>query len=413
MKPYIPPPDKAITHRALLLAAIADGNTRVDNPSLCEDTLATAACLKKLGVGISASKNRLLVKGLGLGGLKKPTGTLNAGASGTTLRLLSGLLAGQDFDSAITGEDSLLKRPMSRVAAPLELMGAKIRLSGGRAPIYISGSALKGAAHRLTVPSAQIKSAILLAALYAQGATSITGRFRTRDHTERLLKHLGARISAAGLTIYLKPGRLKAKEIRVPGDLSSAAPFMAAACLLEGFRLTIKNVGLNPGRTGLVKILKAMGAKISVRKTHYAPEPAGDLTVLSSRLKGIRIRPGEVPAMVDELPLLALLAARASGTTVINGIGELKLKESDRIRATLALFMSLGLKAGAGKDSLVIKGPQTIAGGRAVDTFNDHRIAMTAAVGAILAAKPVKIKNPGCVKKSYPAFFKDFKKIFH
>ncbi|MBU2575401.1 MAG: 3-phosphoshikimate 1-carboxyvinyltransferase [Elusimicrobia bacterium] len=412
MKIYTPPPDKAITHRALMLAAVADGNTRVCGPSLCEDTLATAACLKKLGVSISASKNRLLVKGLGLGGLKKPRGPLNAGASGTTMRLLAGLLAGQDFDSTITGKGSLLKRPAARVAAPLVLMGAKIRMRGDRAPIHLSGSSLKGINHKLAVPSAQVKSAILLAGLYAAGPTSITERFQTRDHTERLLKHLNARISAAGLNIYLKPGRLKAKDICVPGDISSAAPFIAAACLLKGFKLTVKNVGLNPGRTGLIRILKAMGAKISVSRTHCAPEPAGNITVSSSPLNGIRIRPDEVPAMVDELPLLALSAARASGTTVINGIGELKHKESDRLRATLTLFKSLGLMAKADKDSLVIKGPQTIAGGRAVDTFNDHRIAMTAAVGALLASKPVKIRNPGCVKKSYPAFFKDFNKIF-
>jgi 3-phosphoshikimate 1-carboxyvinyltransferase len=328
------------------------------------------------------------------------------------MRLLTGLLAGQAFDSAITGKGSLLKRPVARVTAPLKLMGAKIRLAGGRSPIHLPGSALKGINHKLSVPSAQVKSAILMAGLYARGPTSITERFHTRDHTERLLKHLGARLSAAGLNIYLKPGRLKAKDIRVPGDISSAAPFMVAACIREGFKLTIKNVGLNPGRTGLIRILKAMGAKISVIGTNSAPEPAGDIIVSSSPLKGIRIRPDEVPAMVDELPLLALSAALARGTTVINGIGELKHKESDRIRTTLTLFRSLGLKAKTGKDSLVIKGPQTIAGGRAVDTFNDHRIAMTAAVGALLAAHPVKIKNPGCVKKSYPAFFKDFKKIF-
>lgn len=412
MRTYIPPPDKAITHRALMLAAIADGDTRILTPSICEDTLATAACLKKLGVKISASKNAVLVKGAGLRGLKKPRGPLNAGASGTTMRLLAGLMAGQDFDSTVTGKGSLLKRPADRVAAPLRAMGAEIRLSGRRAPLRIAGSPLKGSGHKPAVPSAQVKSAILLAGLYAHGATSITERFQTRDHTERLLKHLGARISASGLNIYLKPGRLKAKDISVPGDISSAAPFLTAACLLDGFTLRIKGVGLNPGRTGLITILKAMGARISVRKTNSSPEPAGDIIVSGSRLKGVRIRPGEVPAMVDELPLLALAATRAQGLTVINGVGELKHKESDRLRATLELFRSLGLKAKVEKDSLVIKGPQDITGGRAVDTFKDHRIAMTAAVGALLAARPVRIKDSACVRKSYPDFFKDFNKIF-
>jgi len=411
-KSYIPPPDKAVTHRALLLAAIADGSTVILNPAVCEDTAATAACLKKLGISISPGRNRLTVKGAGLRGLKKPAGPLNARESGTTARLLAGLLAGQEFDSVITGEGSLKKRPMERVTRPLTAMGADIKSSGGRLPLKIYGSRLKGTDHRLLIPSAQVKSALLLAGLYAEGPTSITERFQTRDHTERMFKYLGGKISSGGLNLYLKPGRFSARNIKVPGDLSSAAPFILAACLLPNFKLTINNVGLNPGRAGLINTLRAMGAAITIRPAASSPEPAGDITVSSSELKGIRIRPDEIPAMIDELPLLALAAARAKGTTVISGAGELRHKESDRLKTTLALFKALGLEAGAGKDNLVIKGPQTIRGGRPAETFNDHRVAMAAAVGALLAEKPVRIKNAACVKKSYPAFFSDFKKIF-
>jgi 3-phosphoshikimate 1-carboxyvinyltransferase len=351
------------------------------------------------------------VKGRGLRALNRPVGQLNAGESATTMRLLAGLLAGQEFDSVVTGRSSLLKRPMARVTEPLSEMGADIRSAGGRPPLKIRGSVLSGAMHRPAVPSAQVKSALLLAGLYAQGPTSVTERFRTRDHTERLLKHLGAHISCGGLNIYLRPGRLTARDIAVPGDISSAAPFIVAACLLDGFRLNIKNVGLNPGRTGLIGALKAMGARITVKTAKDAPEPAGEITVTGSALNCVRIRPDEIPAMVDELPLLALAAARARGTTVINGLGELRHKESDRLKATLALFKAVGLKATTERDSLVIKGPQTFSGGSA-GPFGDHRMAMAAAVAGLLAQSPVKIKGRACVNKSYPAFFSDFRKVF-
>ena len=413
IKFYVPPPDKSVTHRALILAAVSEGPTTISNPSVCADTAATTACLKQLGVRIVPSKNALTVKGAGLRGLRKPSGPLNAGESGTTMRLLAGLLAGQEFDSVLTGKGSLLKRPMDRVAAPLAAMGAEITTHGGRAPLAIRGRALNGADHKLSVSSAQVKSAILLAGLYAEGPTSITEHPSTRDHTERLLKYLGARVSAGGPNLYLRPGRFCAKNLSVPGDISSAAPFITAACLLPGFTLTIKGVGLNPGRTGLISALKAMGARITVKPAAAAPEPEGDLIVYGSKLKGIRIRPDEVPAMIDELPLLALAAARASGGTVISGIGELRHKESDRLNAIISLFKTLGLEAVAGKDSLVIRGSQAIAGGKTAGPFNDHRIAMTAAVAGLLAAKPVKIMDPACVNKSYPDFFADFKTVFY
>ena len=364
-KTYAPPPDKAVTHRALLLAAIAEGSTVISNPAACGDTAATAACLKKLGVAISRGKNRLTVKGAGLRGFKKPAGALNAGESGTTARLLAGLLAGQEFDSVITGQGSLLKRPMERVTRPLAAMGAVIKSSGGRLPLRISGSRLKGTDHRLALPSAQVKSALLLAGLYAEGPTSITERFQTRDHTERLLKYLGARISSSGLNLYLRPGRFNARNIMVPGDISAAAPFIVAACLLTDFKLTIRNIGLNPGRMGLITTLKAMGALITIRPAWGKPlmrcppvaqspgrgtlgaGTGGKHLVSSSKLKGIRISVGRW-AMIDELPLLALAAARAQGTTIISGAGGTAAQGTGPPENHPPLFTS-GLKAEGGR----------------------------------------------------------------
>ncbi|HAF96241.1 MAG: 3-phosphoshikimate 1-carboxyvinyltransferase [Elusimicrobia bacterium GWF2_52_66] len=410
-KTYTPPPDKAITHRALIIAALADGTTRVFNPSICEDTLATAACLKKLGIRIKFSKTSLQVKGLGLKGLKKPAGPLNAGQSGTTMRLMAGVLAGQDFDSVIKGHGSLLKRPMTRLTKPLSAMGARVSSSGGRPPLKISCAPLTGACLKLSVPSAQVKSAALLAGLYAGGRTSVTERVKTRDHTERLLKHLRAKIKTSGLKTVLEPGALKAGRIKIPGDISSAAPFIAAALLL-GRTLLIREVGLNPARLGLVKTLQRMGARLKVKVKRSGPEPVGEIIIFPAKLKGVKIAPDEIPAMIDELALLALLAASAKGKTVIRGITELRHKESDRIKTTSALLRRLGVKAAFKTDSLTITGPQKLLGGGSIETFNDHRVAMAAAVGSLLAEKPVKIKNAGCVKKSYPGFFHDFKKVF-
>jgi len=412
IKYYVPPPDKAVTHRALLLAAVADGVTTINNPSLCGDTRATIRCLGKLGVEIKISPDKLLVRGRGLRGLKKPAAPLDAGESGTTMRLLAGLLAGQEFDSVITGSGSLMKRPMARAVRPLAAMGAKISSAGGRPPLKIRGRRLKGAAHKLAVSSAQVKSALPLAGLYASGETSVAEKFPTRDHTERLLGHFGAEIGRAGRRIRLRPGHLKAAAVSVPGDLSSAAPFIAAACSRPGFRLGVKNIGLNPGRTGFLKALKKMGARISVKPLSSRPEPAGNLVISGSVLKAVRIASGLVPAMIDEVPLLALAAAFAHGTTVISGAGELRHKESDRLKAVSALFRVLGLRMRISGGKVSVHGPQTASVRGIVETFNDHRAVMAAAAGAVLAGRPVAIRDRGCVKKSYPGFFRDFRKIF-
>ena len=409
---FTPPPDKSITVRALLLGAIAEGRVIINNPLFCADTAAAMNCLRTLGVKLHISRKQIVVEGRGLRGLTPPLRPLNAGESGATMRLMAGLLAGQDFDSVITGRDSLLKRPMARVTEPLSAMGARISSRGGRPPLKISGSRLTGARLKLSAPSAQVKSAALIAGLYAAGRTSVTERFKTRDHTERLLNHFGAEIKVSGLKTILKPGPLKAGRIKIPGDISSAAPFIAAACLLKGSKHIIKDTGTNPGRLGFIQALSAMGANIGLTVKTSSPEPAGNIFIWGSGLKGVRIKPARIPAMIDEIPLLALVATQASGTTILPGLGELRFKESDRLTSTLMFLKALGLKAALKKDALIIRGPQKITGGKPIDTFNDHRIAMAAAVGSLLAEKPAKILNSGCVKKSYPAFFSDFKKVF-
>ena len=407
-KDYVPPPDKALTHRALLLSAVAEGTSVIVSPSRCRDVAATVSCLRRLGVRIQPSDGGLRVEGRGLRGLRRPHAALDAGQSGTTMRLLAGLLAAQDFDSTLTGRGSLLTRPMARVAVPLRLMGADIRLQGGRAPLRIRGRALRATRIRVDVPSAQVKSALLLAGLYAVGATIVTERLRTRDHTERLLRYFGARIRTAGRRTILRPGPLAARRVRIPGDISSAAPFIAAACLRGGPPLTIHDVGLNAGRLGFARALRRMGADITLRPRRRKPEPSGDLVARASRLRGARFGPAEIPAMIDEIPLLALVASQARGTTVIRGVAELRHKESDRIESLRALFKSLGLTLEARGDLLRIRGPQPLAEGLAVDAYDDHRIAMAAAVAGLLSAKGVRIMKSSCVQKSYPDFFADF-----
>lgn len=409
MKNYTPPPDKSITIRALLLAAIAEGTIRVENPLLCEDTEAALGCLTALGVRFCREGKAIIVEGSGLKGLKKPEGPLNAGQSGTLARLLAGLLAGQDFSSVITGRGTLLKRPMETLTGSLKNLGARIKNKEGFLPLEIRPAKLKGAREQ-GITSAQVKSALLLAGLYASGPVQIKEKLPTRDHTERLLALLGARITADAAHIKLEPGPLTARPVTVPGDISSAAPFIAAA-LLSGSPLTIEACGLNPMRLGFVKALQKMGAVINLKPVDAFPEPCGEIEVLPSALKCRTIRAEEIPAMIDEVPLLAVLAARARGTTDICGIEGLRDKESDRIQSTLALLSALGVRASYNKSILKIRGARGFIPKAPADTFNDHRIAMAAAA-ASAACPGLEIKNPGCVDKSYPGFWRDFKKIF-
>lgn len=409
IKDYSPPPDKSITIRALLLSAIAAGSARIENPLRCEDTEAAVRCLETLGVKVSRDGGAFIVEGRGLKGLVKPASELNAGESGALARLLAGILIGQAFTSVINGRGSLLKRPMEELAGALKKLGAVVRTKKGLLPLVIRPARLKG--KKISgVESAQVKSALLLAGLYTAGTTEITEKVRTRDHTERLLALLGARLKQDGPRIKLEPGPLTARPLSVPGDISSAAPFIAAA-LLSGAALKITSCGLNPTRLGFIDALKKMGAVINIRAAAAFPEPYGEIEVLPSALKARSVKAAEIPAMIDEIPLLALLAARARGTTVISGIESLRGKESDRIESTLALLAALGVKAAYKGGSMKITGRPAYTAAKPVETFGDHRIAMAAAAAA-LVCPGLEIRNPGCVDKSYPGFWNDFSAVF-
>ena len=409
MRTYSPPADKSITIRALLLAAIASGNSRVENPLICADTEAALACLEALGVRHSPDGNAIIIEGRGLGGLKMPAGPLDAGESGALARLLAGLLAAQPFPSGITGRGTLLKRPMAETAAALTKIGARISTAGGLLPFAIKPALIKGGAVS-GVKSAQVKSALMLAGLYAMRPVEIKQAVPTRDHTERLLTLLGGRLTAGGNKLKLEAGPLTARPVTVPGDISSAAPFIAAA-LLAGKPLKITGCGLNPLRLGFIAALRRMGAKINIKTDRGFPEPAGEIEVLPSKLKAVKINPAEIPAMIDEVPLLALLAGAAAGNTVIGGVDALRGKESDRVESALALLAALGVKAAYKRGSLLVTGARKFSAKAAIDTFDDHRIAMAAAA-ARAACPGLKIRNPGCVNKSYPGFWKDFRRVF-
>lgn len=410
MKIYTPPPDKSITIRALLLGAAARGRTVVSNPLLSRDTQAALRCLKELGVSTKVLKDRVEITGAGPGGFGPGPFRLDAGESGTLARLLAGLLAGAGARAVVTGRGTLRRRPMEPVAAALRLAGADVRASRGRLPLAIRPAAPKGGALKYSAPGAQIKSALLLAGLGAAAPLSFAEAAPARDHTERLLKSMGARLYGSDRRLTINPGPLKGQTIKVPGDISSAAPFIAAA-LLSGRTLKIKGAGLNPGRLGFIRTLVKMGAKITVSRRSSSPEPVGDITVSPSALRAARVAARDIPSMIDEVPLLALLAARARGTTVINGAGELRNKESDRIRSTLALLASLDAKASYRNGTLRVPGGQGFRPLKPVETFGDHRVFMAGAA-ASAACPGLKIKNPGCADKSYPGFFRDFRRVF-
>lgn len=410
MKIYTPPPDKSITIRALLLGAIARGRTVVKNPLRSRDTEAALRCLRALGVKIKTAGNSLEITGAGPAGFGPGPFRLDARESGTLARLLAGLLAGSGTAAVITGRGTLRRRPMGPVAAALRMAGADVRAARGRLPLTISPARPLGGTLKFATASAQIKSSLLLAGLGARRPVSFRESAPSRDHTERLLEFMGARLKRSGPRLSAYPGALRGRAMEVPGDISSAAPFIAAA-LLAGRPLEIKRAGLNPGRLGFVKILSRMGARIKITRAAGKPEPAGDIEISPSELRAARVSAREIPSMIDEVPLLVLLAARARGVTVIKGADELRKKESDRIASTLALLASLGARASYRGGTLTVPGGQAFRPLRPVTTFDDHRVAMAAAA-ASAACPGLKIKSPGCVDKSYPGFFRDFRRVF-
>ncbi len=401
------PGDKSISHRAVMLGALADGTTRINGFLRGADCLSTIDCFRKMGIKIEESNDTVTVYGKGLHGLSTPSETLYTGNSGTTTRLLCGILAGQPFDTTITGDASICKRPMGRVTKPLELMGADIE--NEYCPLIIHGKKLHGIEYDMPVASAQVKTAIILAGLYSEGETVINEKEKSRDHTELMLKAMGANIKVDGLTIRVnKTESLKPQNITVPGDISSAAFFMVLGTIMPESKITIKNVGINPTRTGIIDVMREMGANITIlNKRTEGGELAADITVETSRLHGTEICGDIIPRLIDELPIIATAAVFADGKTVIRDAQELKVKETNRIRAVVDEFKKAGIDITETDDGMIINGGKPIHGADFV-TYGDHRMAMSLAILAQLAEGNSTLDDAKCVDVSYPSFFDDF-----
>ena len=400
------PGDKSISHRALMLGAIANGETVIRGLAPGEDVRSTLRCLRQLGVFIQENGNALRVQG---GGLKKSATMLDAGNSGTTMRLLSGILAAQPFDTTITGDASLQRRPMRRIIEPLTKMGATIdSRENGYAPLIIHGSKLRGIHYPLPVASAQVKSCVLFAGLSAESATVVEEKIPTRDHSERLLRQMDAKISVSSeqySVISIRAGKLHGSEIEVPGDFSSAAFFIAAALLLPDSELIIENISVNPTRTAFLEVLREMGATVEITNLrNESHEPLADLIVRHQTLQGTNVFGNRVALLIDEIPILAVLATQAEGETHIRDAGELRVKESDRIAALAHNLRAMGAAVEELADGLVITGPTKLRGA-AINSFGDHRIAMAFAIAGLLADSPTTIRAAECADISFPGFF--------
>lgn len=400
------PGDKSISHRGIMLGALASGTTEIDGFLMGADCLSTIDCFKKMGIDINI-KEKVTVKGKGLFGLSPSPDTLYTGNSGTTTRLLCGILSGQSFNSRITGDASICKRPMKRVTAPLSEMGANI--DGDYCPLTIYGSKLVGIDYNMPVASAQVKTAVLLAGLYADGKTTITEKTQSRNHTELMLKAMGADINEDSNIITLIPGnRLVSQHITVPGDISSAAFFMAAAAIIPNSCIKIENVGINPTRTGIIDAFKAMGANITIENQHLSSmEPVADICVCTSELHGTVISGALIPRLIDELPIIAVMAVFAKGDTIIADASELKVKETNRIRAVVNEFKKCGIDIEETDDGMIIHGGIAPHGADFV-TYGDHRMAMSLTVLSQMSDGKSTLNDAECVSVSYPGFFNEF-----
>jgi len=407
------PGDKSVSHRSLIFGALASGETEVTHLLNSADVNSTASCLRQLGVEIlKIGDDKVLVKGCSGFRFKEPSEVLDCGNSGTTMRLLMGVLAGQDLKATLTGDASLNKRPMKRVSEPLSLMGGHFELTGGNfAPLTIKGKPLHGINYDLKIASAQIKTAIMLAALNAQGTTTITGEIHSRDHTERMLNHFGVRVTSDDHQVVVEGGQsLKGNSIRVPGDPSTAAFWLGAASLIPDSLVKMENISLNPSRTGFAEALKRMGGVVTSKMVIHDPEPMGTMQARGSRLVGVHIRAEDVPALIDEIPLLAVLATQAHGATIVEGAEELRVKESDRLEAVAQNLRAMGATIEVRKDGFAISGPQKLKGA-VIESFHDHRIAMAFSIAALVASGETEIRDSGCVAISYPDFFKTLKSL--
>jgi 3-phosphoshikimate 1-carboxyvinyltransferase len=408
------PGDKSISHRAIMLGSIARGETRVKGLSDCVDCQNTLDAFLKLGIEIEEdSEGELTIHGRGLKGLSSVREVIDVGNSGTTMRLLSGILAGQDFSCTITGDESLKNRPMKRIILPLREMGAKISSpDDNHPPITIVGQKLHPIDYLSPVASAQVKSCVLLAGLYAQGRTSLTEPSLSRDHTERMLKYLGAPVEIKGRTIFIEGvTELEAKPITVPGDISSAAFFIIACLLLQNSQIRIKGVGVNPTRMGILDILKRMGAEIVIENVHeLCGEPVADLIVNSSSLRGVEIGGELIPRIIDEIPVLAVAATQAEGVTEISDAQELRVKESDRIGNVVSQLSRMGALIKEKEDGMVISGGKRLAG-TSVNSYGDHRMAMALTIAGLIADGETTINDVACINTSYPHFMDILNKI--
>jgi 3-phosphoshikimate 1-carboxyvinyltransferase len=402
------PGDKSISHRSVMFGSIAQGVTRVTNFLPGDDCLSTISCFRKLGVQIEENEEGLVIYGNGFDGLKEPNELLDVGNSGTTIRLLLGILAGRPFFSSLIGDQSIGKRPMTRVTEPLRTMGAKIdgRKNGEFTPLSIRGGHLNPINYNMPVASAQVKSALILAGLQAEGETTIIEKAESRDHTERMIRKFGGQVQKDNHKITIKGGqKLIASDILVPGDISSAAFFLVAGAIVEDSEILLKNVGLNPTRTGIIEIMNQMGANLEIHNNDEDSfEPAGDITIKTSRLRGTVVCGDVIPRLIDEIPIIALLATQAEGTTIIKDASELKVKETNRIDTVVQELTKLGASIEATDDGMIIHGGTTLRGGKA-SSHGDHRIGMMLAIASLICEDQVELEDPEAISVSYPNFF--------
>ncbi|MEA3561006.1 MAG: 3-phosphoshikimate 1-carboxyvinyltransferase [Candidatus Omnitrophota bacterium] len=412
------PGDKSISHRAVMIGSIARGTTRIRNLLDSQDCERTIDAFRMLGVNIKKDKGEIIVEGRGLRSFAKPKGPIYLGNSGTSMRLLAGILVGQGFNCKLTGDKSLSARPMKRIVKPLKLMGAKIKtnIEDSRPqeyypPLEIQGKALRSIKYKTDVASAQVKSSVLLAGLFTNGLTTVTEPAASRDHTERMLRFFGADILVKGRTIFLRPGELRARLVDIPGDISSAAFFLAAAALNKKSRLTLKSIGLNPTRTGILRLLRQMGAKIEiVNRRVKCFEPRGDIIIKGEVLRGIKIKGDIIPKVIDELPIIMVLAALARGRTLIEGAGELRVKETDRIFSMSSNLRMLGADIKERKDGVLIQGVSCLTGAK-LKSFGDHRTAMSMVIAGLNTRGTTVIEDAGCIDTSFPGFMNTLRKI--
>lgn len=408
------PGDKSISHRSVMFGSIAKGTTEIHHFLKGADCLSTISCFRQMGIDIELKDDMVLVHGKGLHGLKKPAQILDCGNSGTTTRLISGILSAQDFTTTLTGDASIQKRPMKRIMTPLSMMGAQIRSlkDNGCAPLEIIGTGLHGIHYQSPVASAQVKSSILLAGLYADGETRVTEPNLSRNHTELMLKGFGADVRTEGTTAIIQPGsELNGQNILVPGDISSAAYFLAAGLMIPGSEILIRNVGINPTRDGMIRVIQAMGGDLTLLNQREASgEPVADILVRYSSLHGTEIGGAIIPTLIDELPTIAALACFAEGTTIIRDAQELKVKESNRIEVMVRNLSAMGADVTETEDGMIIHGGKPLHGA-VIDSKLDHRIAMTFAVTGLCADGETEILGAECVNISYPEFYHDLKML--